>query len=77
MAYPVTVGVEPQMEHRNRLTVALRLILAIPHAILVGPIFAGVHDEQVELQDVRTAEWITAAVDQVKPTRGHVPSSGV
>jgi hypothetical protein len=38
MPYPVSVGVEPQIEHRNRLTVAFRLILAIPHAILVGPI---------------------------------------
>ena len=38
MPYPVTVGVEPQIEHRNRLTVGFRLILAIPHAILVGPI---------------------------------------
>ena len=34
----------------------------------------SVHDEQVELQDVRTAEWITAAVDQVKPTRRTIPT---
>ena len=38
MPYPVSVAVEPQVEHRNRLTVAFRLILAIPHLILVGPI---------------------------------------
>lgn len=36
MAYPVTVGVEPQIDNRNRLTTAFRLILAIPHLILVG-----------------------------------------
>jgi len=31
----------------------------------------SVHDERVELQDVRTGEWITAPVDQVKPTRAN------
>ena len=36
MAYPVSVTVEPAIEHRNRLTTAFRLILAIPHLILVG-----------------------------------------
>lgn len=39
MPYPVSVTVEPQMAGRNRLTTALRPILAIPHAILVGPIY--------------------------------------
>jgi len=34
--YPVTFDVEPQLRDRNRLTVAFRLILAIPHLILVG-----------------------------------------
>ncbi len=38
MSYPVTVGVEPQYANRNRLTTAFRLILAIPHLILVGGI---------------------------------------
>ena len=36
MPYPVTVGVEPRITNRNRLTTAFRLILAIPHVILVG-----------------------------------------
>jgi len=35
-AYPVTYDVEPQIAERNRLTVAFRLILAIPHMLLVG-----------------------------------------
>jgi len=35
--YPVGVSGAVILEHRNRLTVALRPILAIPHAILVGP----------------------------------------
>jgi hypothetical protein len=34
--YPVEYDVEPQLTDRNRLTVAFRIILAIPHAILVG-----------------------------------------
>jgi len=35
----VTVTLTPQFERRNRLTSALRPILALPHAILVGPIY--------------------------------------
>ncbi len=35
-AYPVTYDVEPQIAERNRLTVAFRPILAIPHLLLVG-----------------------------------------
>jgi hypothetical protein len=37
--YPVHVTVQPKLEQRNRLTVAFRPILAIPHAILAGPIY--------------------------------------
>jgi len=41
MTYPVTYNVEPQLANRNRLTTFFRLILAIPHLILVGgPMFA-------------------------------------
>ncbi|UCH86008.1 MAG: DUF4389 domain-containing protein [Dehalococcoidia bacterium] len=36
VAYPVTYDVEPQIAERNRLTVAFRFILAIPHLLLVG-----------------------------------------
>jgi hypothetical protein len=36
MAYPVSVSVEPALTNRNRLTTFFRLILAIPHLILVG-----------------------------------------
>ncbi|HET9267215.1 MAG TPA: DUF4389 domain-containing protein [Vicinamibacterales bacterium] len=36
MPYPVYVGVEPSYAGRNRLTTFFRLILAIPHIILVG-----------------------------------------
>ena len=35
-AYPVRIVVEPALDHRNRLTTAFRILLAIPHLILVG-----------------------------------------
>ncbi len=36
LPYPVAYDVEPQLSGRNRVTNAFRLILAIPHIILVG-----------------------------------------
>lgn len=36
MPYPVTITVQPSLTNRNRLTTAFRIILAIPHVILVG-----------------------------------------
>jgi hypothetical protein len=41
MPYPVSVSVEPALANRNRLTTFFRLILAIPHVILVGGISYG------------------------------------
>jgi hypothetical protein len=41
MPYPVSVSVEPALTNRNRLTTAFRLILAIPHLILVGGVGLG------------------------------------
>lgn len=38
-AYPVTLAVEAPAGSRNRLTVAVRALLALPHAVLVGPIY--------------------------------------
>ena len=35
-SHPVDVRVEPATEDRNRLTTAFRIILAIPHLLLVG-----------------------------------------
>ena len=35
-AYPVTYDVTPQLTDRNRVTCAFRIILAIPHTLLVG-----------------------------------------
>jgi hypothetical protein len=45
--YPVAFDVEPQTTGRNRLTVAFRLILAIPHLIIVGgPFLSGGGNQQ-------------------------------
>ena len=41
MAYPVSIDVQRQVANRNRLTVAFRLVLAIPHLLLVGGIGLG------------------------------------
>ena len=41
MSYPVSLAVEPATENRNRLTTVFRLILAIPHLILVGGVGIG------------------------------------
>jgi len=41
MSYPIAYTVEPQFAGRNRATTFFRLILAIPHLVLVGgPMFA-------------------------------------
>lgn len=34
--YPVTISIRPALAQRNRLTTVFRLILAIPHLLLVG-----------------------------------------
>jgi len=41
MPYPTSITVDPHLTDRNRLTVAFRLILAIPHLLLVGGIGLG------------------------------------
>ena len=42
MTYPVSVSVEPLVANRNRLTTAFRLILALPHLMLVGGVGLGI-----------------------------------
>jgi hypothetical protein len=46
MTYPVTITVQPAITSRNRLTTVFRLILAIPHIILVGGVGIGVASSQ-------------------------------
>lgn len=41
MTYPITYEIVPQLHGRNRLSVFFRIVLAIPHIVLVGgPFFA-------------------------------------
>ena len=56
----VTVTITPQFEHRNRLTAAVRPILAIPHAILVGPIYWWSHSGSTGL--LGAAAYVLAIV---------------
>ena len=41
MPYPVSASIVRQLENRNKLTTAFRLVLAIPHLILVGGVGLG------------------------------------
>jgi hypothetical protein len=41
MSYPVSTAIEPQLAERDRLSTAFRLVLAIPHLILVGGVGVG------------------------------------
>jgi hypothetical protein len=53
MPYPVSVIVEPSIGNRNRLTTAFRIVLAIPHLILVGgvgfSVFPGHRDNSTAI----------------------------
>lgn len=60
MPYPVSVLVGAQFEGRNRLTTAFRPILAIPHAILVGPLYLSVRTGSVGL--LGAAAYVLAIV---------------
>jgi len=41
-AYPVLVDVEPQLTGRNRMTTLFRIILGIPHILIIGGVSVGV-----------------------------------
>jgi hypothetical protein len=49
MSYPVTLNLDVQFRNRSRLTAAFRPILAIPHAILAGPIYWSIRTGGVGL----------------------------
>ena len=57
--HPVNVGVEPAIEHRNRVTAFFRLFLALPHLILVGGPLAGALSWGAQSSSERDAgfEW--------------------
>jgi len=56
MAYPISVTVAPALENRNRLTTFFRLILAIPHLILVGGLSFAASSSGSHRTEVGT-EW--------------------
>ena len=67
MPYPVSLAIEAPVGARNRLTVALRALLAIPHAILVGPIYWSLRTGGVGLLGAATyvlaiVSWFTLLV---------------
>lgn len=62
MPYPVSVTVDPSLANRNRLTTAFRLILAIPHLILVGGIGFGVATSGDSRTSVGTETGLLGAV---------------
>ncbi len=55
-SYPVTISIEPTIDGRNRLTTFFRLILAIPHQILVGSSNVGVQGV------LGTVAWVCAVI---------------
>jgi len=61
--YPVTVSVEGPLTGRNRLTTFLRPLLAIPHALLVGPAMAGQRFAAVGF--IGAAAYVLAVVNWV------------
>lgn len=56
MAYPVQLTVEPAIADRNRLTTAFRVLLAIPHLILVGGVGIGVATQREDGQSSLAGE---------------------
>ena len=56
MSYPLVVTVEPLNNGRNRLTTFFRLILAIPHLILVGGAGIGVATTQGDTRTTTGSE---------------------
>ena len=61
--YPVTVNIPVPQEARKRLSVALRPLLSIPHAILVGPIYWSLRTGGLGL--VGAAAYVLAFVSWV------------
>ena len=57
VSHPVHVRVEPALLDRNRLTVAFRIFLALPHLILVGGPMAAGWAISESTNDLTRADW--------------------
>jgi hypothetical protein len=75
MPYPVSLVMKTPSEPRDRLTVALRVILAVPHAILVGPIYWSLRTGAVGL--LGAAAYVLAIVSwfSILMTGGYMPGA--
>jgi hypothetical protein len=62
MSYPVSVTLEPALTGRNRLTTAFRLILAIPHLILVGGVGLGLASQDDQRRTIGGEGGLLGAV---------------
>lgn len=60
--HPVDVRIPPQTEERNRLTTGFRLVLAIPHLLLVGAPAAFAFSWSAGPDGARNLEWTGAGV---------------
>ena len=60
--HPVDVHVAPALDHRDRLTTGFRLVLAIPHLLLVGAPAAYAFSWSVGPEGNRNLEWTGAGV---------------
>jgi hypothetical protein len=71
--FPVSLVVERQLENRNRLTTFFRPFLAIPHAILVGPVYFSSRSGGFGLIGAAAyvlaiINWFTLVFGEVQPT---------
>ena len=57
-AEPVQLRITPALDQRNRMTTAFRLILAIPHLVLVGAPVAGALSWAWQDDSARHANWM-------------------
>ena len=60
--YPVSVTLQPALVNRNRLTTAFRLVLAIPHLILVGGVGFGIASREGNITTLGGESGLLGAV---------------
>ena len=71
MAYPINVHVDPALSGRHRVSVGLRPILAIPHAIVTGPVYFSFRSGTVGLLGalvyfLSIVSWITLLANRTQ-----------
>jgi hypothetical protein len=56
-SYPVNVDIAPTLEQRNRLTTGFRILLAIPHLLLVGGPMALILSWTAGTENIQSYDW--------------------